>query len=126
MRTRILSGKIGRAHPVNASYWLGSFQAVLLIAAYLDVPLRYPLRFGGSRSYVHDHAPSVEPTSPSLGSSSTTGAAPKPMEFPLFLEGQDSTRAAYAVFLLNKVSSSGDDRKRRKNFCSCWLFSSFI
>ncbi|CAA6669179.1 unnamed protein product [Spirodela intermedia] len=57
--------------------------AVLLIAAYLDVPLRYPLRFGGSRSYVHDYAPS-------------------PMEFPLFLEGQDSTRAAYAVFLLNK------------------------
>ncbi|RCV17156.1 hypothetical protein SETIT_3G196900v2 [Setaria italica] len=25
--------------------------AVLLIASYLDVPLRYPLRFGGSRSY---------------------------------------------------------------------------
>ncbi|KAK4388000.1 hypothetical protein Sango_2406600 [Sesamum angolense] len=26
----------------------------------------------------------------------------KPVEFPLFVEGQDSTRAAYAVFLLNK------------------------
>ncbi|CAA7406128.1 unnamed protein product [Spirodela intermedia] len=76
--------------------------AVLLIAAYLDVPLRYPLRFGGSRSYVHDYAPSIEPTSPSLAYNPTSSAAPKPMEFPLFLEGQDSTRAAYAVFLLNK------------------------
>ena len=27
----------------------------------------------------------------------------KHVEFPLFLEGQDTTRAAYAVFLLNKV-----------------------
>lgn len=73
--------------------------AVLLIASYLQVPLRYPLRLGGSRSYIRDYAPSIEP----LSSDSTivlTNA--KPVEFPLFLEGQESTRAAYAVFLLNK------------------------
>ncbi|MQM00227.1 hypothetical protein Taro_032965 [Colocasia esculenta] len=78
--------------------------AVLLIAAYLDVPLRYPLRFGGSRSYIHDYAPSTDLTSSDLasGSISVMGMTPKPAEFPLFLEGQDSTRATYAIFLLNK------------------------
>uniref|UniRef100_A0A1D1XP16 UV radiation resistance-associated gene protein n=1 Tax=Anthurium amnicola TaxID=1678845 RepID=A0A1D1XP16_9ARAE len=76
--------------------------AVMLIAAFLDVPLRYPLRFGGSRSYIVDHAPSNEFTSSDLASNSLMAAIPKPMEFPLFLEGQDSTRSAYAIFLLNK------------------------
>ncbi|KAJ0985279.1 hypothetical protein J5N97_003635 [Dioscorea zingiberensis] len=76
--------------------------AVLLIASYLDVPLRYPVRLGGSRSYVVDYAPSVETASSDLVFSSTMGTNGKPMEFPLFLEGQDTTRAAYAVFLLNK------------------------
>uniref|UniRef100_A0A0D3G4U7 Uncharacterized protein n=1 Tax=Oryza barthii TaxID=65489 RepID=A0A0D3G4U7_9ORYZ len=37
--------------------------AVSLIALYLDVPLLYPLWLGGSRSYVLDHAPSVESSS---------------------------------------------------------------
>ncbi|KAI3980293.1 hypothetical protein MKX01_001364 [Papaver californicum] len=73
-----------------------------LIASYLEVPLRYPLRFGGSHSYIHDYAPSVE----LLTSTTTSGSAllsnSKPTEFPLFLEGQDTTRAAYAIFLLNK------------------------
>ncbi|KAM0941049.1 putative phosphatidylinositol 3-kinase [Dioscorea sansibarensis] len=76
--------------------------AVLLIASYLDVPLRYPVRLGGSRSYVLDYAPSVETASSDLVFSSSMGLNGKPMEFPLFLEGQDTTRAAYAVFLLNK------------------------
>lgn len=67
--------------------------AVLLIASYLDVILRYPIRLGGSRSYVIDHAPSTE--SDFVANSATT-------EFPLFVEGQDATRAAYAIFLLNK------------------------
>ncbi|XP_026412480.1 UV radiation resistance-associated gene protein-like isoform X2 [Papaver somniferum] len=75
---------------------------VSLIASYLEVPLRYPLRLGGSHSYIHDYAPSVE----LLTSTSTSGSAllsnSKPTEFPLFLEGQDTTRAAYAIFLLNK------------------------
>ena len=29
----------------------------------LNVPLRYPLRFGGSQSYILDPSPSVEPSS---------------------------------------------------------------
>ncbi|XP_055813862.1 vacuolar protein sorting 38 isoform X1 [Solanum dulcamara] len=75
---------------------------VTLIAYYLQVPLRYPLRFGGSRSYVRDYAPSIEPSSSDLTFSSSVSTNSRPVEFPLFLEGQDSTRAAYAVFLLNK------------------------
>ncbi|GMI64330.1 VACUOLAR SORTING RECEPTOR 38, Unflattened and Small Leaves 1 [Hibiscus trionum] len=51
---------------------------VSLIASYLKVPLRYPLCLGALTANVN-HA-----------------------EFPLFLDGQDTTRAAYAVFLLNK------------------------
>ncbi|XVE81319.1 hypothetical protein DITRI_Ditri15bG0054400 [Diplodiscus trichospermus] len=76
--------------------------AVLLIASYLQVPLRYPLRLGGSRSYIIDHAPSVEPISSDLSWNTSLSANVKAAEFPLFLEGQDTTRAAYAVFLLNK------------------------
>ncbi|XP_019705893.1 vacuolar protein sorting 38 isoform X3 [Elaeis guineensis] len=77
--------------------------AALLIASYLDVPLRYPLRLGGSRSYIHDYAPSVESISSDLSANPIlTGMNAKPTEFPLFLEGQDTTRAAYAIFLLNK------------------------
>ncbi|XP_059632159.1 vacuolar protein sorting 38 isoform X2 [Cornus florida] len=76
--------------------------AVSLIASYLEVPLRYPLRLGGSRSYIHDYAPSVESTSSDLMLNSSLSTNLKPVEFPLFLEGQDTTRAAYAVFLLNK------------------------
>jgi hypothetical protein len=78
------------------------FQAVSLIASYLKVPLRYPLRLGGSHSYIIDYAPSIEPTSDSsLNTELSTSM--KHVEFPLFLEGQETTRAAYAVFLLNKV-----------------------
>lgn len=78
-------------------------QAVSLIASYLEVPLRYPLRLGGSRSYINDYAPSIEPTPTDSVSNSLLHTNLKPIEFPLFLEGQDTTRAAYAVFLLNKV-----------------------
>lgn len=78
-------------------------QAVSLIASYLQVPLRYPLRLGCSRSYIRDYAPSIEPASSDSTSNSLTSTTGKPVEFPLFLEGQDSTRAAYGVFLLNKV-----------------------
>ncbi|CAI0380256.1 unnamed protein product [Linum tenue] len=78
-------------------------QAVSLISSYLKVPIRYPVRLGGSHSYIIDPSPSIEPVSSSMGSSSTTSQSNvKPVEFPLFLDGQDTTRAAYAVFLLNK------------------------
>lgn len=67
--------------------------AVSLIALYIEIPLRYPLRVGASRTYICDYAPSFEYIS---------DLASKPTEFPLFLESQDTTRLAYAVFLLNK------------------------
>ncbi|KAG2308883.1 hypothetical protein Bca52824_028631 [Brassica carinata] len=60
--------------------------AVSLLAPYLGVPIRYPLRLGAS-----DMSPV-----------STLSENAKFVEFPLFLDGQDTTRAAYAVFLLNK------------------------
>ncbi|XP_017431351.1 vacuolar protein sorting 38 isoform X2 [Vigna angularis] len=76
--------------------------AVSLIASYLQVPLRYPLRLCASHSYIIDNAPSTELTSEALPNANTNA---KHVEFPLFLEGQDTTRAAYAVFLLNKLPS---------------------
>ncbi|KAI4297831.1 hypothetical protein L6164_037696 [Bauhinia variegata] len=76
--------------------------AVSLIASYLQVPLRYPIHLGGSHSYLIDNAPSIELTSSDSSSSETSFTNAKHMEFPLFLDGQDTTRAAYAVFLLNK------------------------
>lgn len=76
--------------------------AVSLIASYLQVLLRYPLRLGGSHSYIIDYAPSIEPTVSDPSSSTEPLTSTKHVEFPLFLEGQDTTRAAYAVFLLNK------------------------
>ncbi|KAL7124260.1 hypothetical protein ABFS83_14G036800 [Erythranthe nasuta] len=76
--------------------------AVSLIASYMQVPLRYPLRLGGSRSYIRDYSPSIEHSASSTTLDSITSTSTKLVEFPLFVEGQDSTRAAYAVFLLNK------------------------
>ncbi|RCV36720.1 hypothetical protein SETIT_8G005000v2 [Setaria italica] len=77
--------------------------AVSLIASYLNVPLRYPLRFGGSRSYILDHSPLVEPSSmTSVVSSVSPSTSMRTMEFPLFFDGQETTRSAYAIFLLNK------------------------
>lgn len=77
--------------------------AVSLIASYLDVPLRYPLRLGGSHSYIIDHAPSVDPSiAPGVSSSSPSSTSMRTTEFPLFFEGQETTRSAYAIFLLNK------------------------
>lgn len=77
-----------------------------LIASYLTVPLRYPLRFGGSKTYIRDYAPSTEPLASDMSPIATLSENPIFVEFPLFLDGQDSTRAAYAVFLLNKVNST--------------------
>ncbi|XP_061373042.1 vacuolar protein sorting 38 isoform X2 [Gastrolobium bilobum] len=76
--------------------------AVSLIASYLQVPLRYPIRLGASHSYIIDNAPSVVLTSSEASSSALSSTNAKHVEFPLFLEGQDTTRAAYAIFLLNK------------------------
>ncbi|GMI64329.1 VACUOLAR SORTING RECEPTOR 38, Unflattened and Small Leaves 1 [Hibiscus trionum] len=48
------------------------------------------------------HAPSIEIASSDLSSDAALTANVNHAEFPLFLDGQDTTRAAYAVFLLNK------------------------
>jgi hypothetical protein len=58
---------------------------------------------GASHSYIIDHAPSLELTSSEASTSAKSFTNAKHVEFPLFLEGQDTTRAAYAVFLLSKV-----------------------
>lgn len=80
--------------------------AVSLLATFLDVPLRYPVRLGASRSYIQDNAPAVEHASAEAGTDSAGfshgGTRKGVTEFPLFSEGQDPTRSAYAVFLLNK------------------------
>lgn len=61
-------------------------QATALLAAYLAVPLYYPLRCVGSRSLVQD------PISQIKGSKI----------FPLYSKGVDRYRYDYALFLLNK------------------------
>jgi len=58
---------------------------------------------GASHSYIIDNAPSIELTSSEASTSAKPFTNAKHLEFPLFLEGQDTTRAAYAVFLLSKV-----------------------
>ncbi|KAK5775713.1 hypothetical protein PVK06_043645 [Gossypium arboreum] len=80
--------------------------AVSLIASYLQVPLRYPLRLGGSCSYVNDNIPPVGPRTLDLSWKTPLSAIVKPVEFSLFLKGQDTIRAAYAIFLLNKLGKS--------------------
>ncbi|KAF3555155.1 hypothetical protein F2Q69_00017167 [Brassica cretica] len=76
--------------------------AVSLLAPYLGVPIRYPLRLGGSKTYIRDYAPYIEPSASDMSPISTLSENAKFVEFPLFLDGQDTTRAAYAIFLLNK------------------------
>ncbi|KAL9237829.1 hypothetical protein vseg_012332 [Gypsophila vaccaria] len=76
--------------------------AISLIASYLHVPLRYPLRLGGSHSYIKDCAPLIEPASSISSSTTIASAYKKCLEFPLFMDGNDATRTAYAIFLLNK------------------------
>uniref|UniRef100_A0ACD6ANP9 Uncharacterized protein n=1 Tax=Avena sativa TaxID=4498 RepID=A0ACD6ANP9_AVESA len=107
--------QIGKHKPEQQSYTHKELQrsaavlgyaahAILLIASYLDVPLRYPLRFGGSRSYVSDRLPSAETSSvASAEHPSIDSAGSKLTDYPLFLEFQgDSSRASYAIYLLHK------------------------
>ncbi|KAJ7522314.1 hypothetical protein O6H91_18G005900 [Diphasiastrum complanatum] len=78
---------------------------VLLVASYLDVHLRYPIRFGASCSYVQDYSPANERRmimEPSTVVPLGEGTPNSAVEFPLFSKGQDLTRAAYAIYLLNK------------------------
>ncbi|KAL6597427.1 hypothetical protein ACP70R_046867 [Stipagrostis hirtigluma subsp. patula] len=55
------------------------------------------------QSYVLDRAPSVEASYvTSAVSSVPPSTSTRTMEFPLFFDGQETTRSAYAIFLLNK------------------------
>jgi len=105
-------------------------QAVLQLAAVLDVPLRYPVAPGASRSYICDLQQTWAASSHSRGGRSGgnggDGRGPgspgavgdggssyaeravlwRRYEFPLFADGAsgsaESTKFTYAVFLLNK------------------------
>ena len=104
-------------------------QATLQLASVLDVPLRYPVAPGASRSYICDlqqvfaagegasgagDAGDAESSSsrrsdrsiasPEKKSASKTPSLWRRVEFPLFAEphAAEGTRFAYAVFLLNK------------------------
>jgi UV radiation resistance-associated gene protein len=55
-------------------------------------------------TYILDHAPSIDLSSMTLVvSSAALSSSTKTMEFPLSFDGQETTKSAYAVFLLNKV-----------------------
>ena len=102
-------------------------QAVLQLAAVLDVPLRYPVAPGASRSYICDlqqtwassHSRGDRgggggdgrgPSSPNAGDANSSAYTERAVmwrryEFPLFADGAsstESTKFTYAVFLLNK------------------------
>ncbi|XP_064639445.1 UV radiation resistance-associated protein-like [Lineus longissimus] len=61
---------------------------VQMISQFLDIPLRYPMEFGVSRSRIHDHI--IDKLSDS------------DREFPLYSKGKERFKFNYAVFLLNK------------------------
>ncbi|XP_054707993.1 UV radiation resistance-associated gene protein-like [Uloborus diversus] len=61
---------------------------VLMIAHFLNIPLRYAIHFYGSRSTIFDHISCSLPD--------------KTREFPLFSKGKDRRCFEYGVFLLNK------------------------
>lgn len=89
-----------------ADNYLCMNQVITLVARYFDVQLRYPIRQMASRSFIQDYCPAIEP--PAVDAVTATvapqyGSQRSVVEFPLFSEGQDTTRSAYAVFLLNKV-----------------------
>jgi hypothetical protein len=58
-----------------------------LLARYLDVPLRYPMKLVGSRSMISDPISAEHRESPN---------------FPLYSRGVDRNRFEYGVFLLNR------------------------
>ncbi|CAM6111054.1 unnamed protein product [Calypogeia fissa] len=95
----LLNEKIDYETSSTALGYVG--HVVSLVASYLDVQLRYPVRLGASRSYIQDPCPATEPAAVDLGPI-TLPPSKQIVEFPLFSEGQDPTRAAYAIFLLNK------------------------
>lgn len=86
---------------------------VKLMAGYLDVPLRYPIKSRASKSLIYNCAPAEEKLPVQGGgwlssrswrrsSSNFSGRSLVPEEFPLYYQGSDRSRFAYAIFLLDK------------------------
>lgn len=63
-------------------------QLVLMIAKFLQMPLRYPMVHLGSRSIIRDHI--------------TAHLSQKERDFPLYLKGKEKMHFNYAVYLLNR------------------------
>ncbi|XP_071511679.1 UV radiation resistance-associated gene protein-like [Diadema antillarum] len=61
---------------------------VLMISKFLQIPLRYPINYNGSRSTIHDHI--------------TDSLADKDRDFPLYTRGKEKFHFNYAVYLLNR------------------------
>lgn len=61
---------------------------IAMLAFFLDIPCRYPIRHFGSRSRIIDHI--------------TVQIPDKEREFPLYFKGKRDVYCAYAVYLLNK------------------------
>ena len=84
-----------------------------LLAAYFDIPLRYPVFANNSRSYICDLVPSKPEGRDRKGGRDAGGTAqrgppppPEKVKFPLYIDHvgveRERTRFAYAIFLLNK------------------------
>lgn len=59
-----------------------------MLAFFLDIPCRYPVRHFGSRSRIIDHI--------------TVQIPDREREFPLYYKGKRDVYCAYAIYLLNK------------------------
>ena len=68
-----------------SSGWVA--EMLVIFSCVLNVPLRFPIRLGGSNSSIFDPS---------------TAAAVGGNVFPLYLRGADATRAEYGVFILQK------------------------
>ncbi|XP_059480262.1 UV radiation resistance-associated gene protein isoform X2 [Neocloeon triangulifer] len=83
------SDELNSQDEASSSVALGfAAHATVMVASFLDVPLRYPIQPAGSRAKIWDVVASKLPDSE--------------REFPLFLKGRDAIQFYYAVYLLNK------------------------
>ena len=64
-------------------------EMLVIFSSVLDVPLRFPIRLGGSNSGIGD---------PSAAAAVAVGGN----VFPLYLKGADATRAEYGLFIMQK------------------------
>ncbi|XP_065344296.1 UV radiation resistance-associated gene protein isoform X1 [Cloeon dipterum] len=87
------SDELNNQDEASSSVALGfAAHATVMVAKFLDVPLRYPIQPAGSRAKIWDVVASKLPDS----------ERDSLFRFPLFLKGRDSIQFYYAVYLLNK------------------------